>query len=209
MADLSTSPNRHLRANSLRPLVEAVAAEAEADRNHHRTRKRTRGDCSKGFFDDPDRFALAAMVAMGLAGETSPIQFGGLRSGWSSARHAAALFAPGRGQRVRYAHRLAGDAIIARADFAAGPERHETAARRLARKHRALEGLPATWVHLSGCLLAMLNSPAPSGARAYARGLLDRLGWRNLSPLVWIRLGQLLSRSEINHLAELFANDEP
>lgn len=209
MADLSTPPGQRLRAHSLRPIVEAVAAEAEAERQRHRRRKRSRGDCSKGFFDDPDRFALAAMVAMGLAGETSPMQFGGLRSGWSSARHAAALFAPGAGQRITYAHRLAGDAIMARAEFAAGPERHDTAARRLARKHRALEGLPATWVHLSGCLLARLNSPARDGARAYARALLVALGWRNLSPLVWIRLGQLLSRNENRGLAELLVSDRP
>lgn len=209
MLDFSTPSSQSSKASSLRPLVEAVAAEAEADRQRHRRRKRSRGDCSKGFFDDPDRFALAAMVGMQLAGEASPMQFGGLRSGWSSARHAAALFAPGRGQRVTYAHRLADGAIMAHANFAAGPERHETAARRLARKHRELEGLPATWVALSGGLLAQLNSSARSGARAYARGLLACLGWRNLSPLVWIRLGQLLSRREINDLAELFVNDRP
>ncbi|WP_267428295.1 hypothetical protein [Methylobacterium sp. GC_Met_2] len=209
MLSLSAEPSSAFACRSLRPLVEAIAAEAEADRRRHRTRKRARGDCSKSFFDDGDRFALAAMVAMQLASEEAPMSFGGRRSDWSSARHAAALFAPGRGQRVAYAHRLADGSIIAKADFAAGPERHETAARRLARKHKTLEGLAAAWVSLSGCLLATLNSSAKSGARAHSRALLGVLGWRDVSPLVWLRLGQLLARSEINHLAELFVTDRP
>ncbi|MGH1591790.1 hypothetical protein ACRBEV_29630 [Methylobacterium phyllosphaerae] len=188
--------------------MEAVAAEAEADRRHHRTRKRSRGDCSKGFFDDPDRFALAAMVAAQLSGEASPMQFGGLRSDWSSAHHAAALFAPGRGQHVTYSHRRVDGALIARATFRA-PDRHEMAARRLTRKQRTLEGLPATWVALSGALLAQLNSSARSGTRAHARGLLGRLGWRDVPPSTWIRLGQLLAPNEINGLGELLVGDRP
>lgn len=208
MPDLSTAQNQRLRANSLRPLVEAVAAEAQADRKHHRTRKRTRGDCSRGFFDDPDRFALAAMVGMQLASEASPMQFGGLRSDWSSAHHAAALFAPGRGQHVTYSHRRVDGALVAQATFRAH-DRHETAARRLTRKQRTLEGLPATWVALSGALLAHLNSSARSGTRAYARGLLGRLGWRDVPPSIWMRLGQLLAPSEINSLGELLIGDWP
>lgn len=195
-------------AHSLRLIVEAVAAEAEADRRHHRTRRRSRGDCSRAFFDDPDRFALAGMVAMQLAGEASPVQFGGLRSDWSSAHHAAALFAPGRGQSVTYSHRRADGWVLARAAFKA-PDCHEMAARRLTRKRRTLEPLPATWVALSGALLAQLNSSARSGARAYARSLLGRLGWRDVPPSTWMRLSQLLAPKEINGLTELLLGDWP
>ncbi|MEE7450276.1 hypothetical protein MRF4_22120 [Methylobacterium radiotolerans] len=148
------------------------------------------------------------MVGMQLAGEASPMQFGGLRSSWSSAHHAAALFAPGRGQRVTYSHRHVDGAVMARAMFKA-PNRHETAARRLTRKQRTLEPLPATWVALSGALLAQLNSSATSGARAYARGLLSRLGWRDVPPSAWMRLGQLLAPNEINGLGELLVGDRP
>jgi|GEM_PF-1971672 len=208
MPTFSSGQPRAYAAHSLRRIVEAVAAEAEADRKHHRTRKRTRGDCSRGFFDDPDRFALAGMVAMQLAGEASLMRFGGLRSNWSSAHHAAALLAPGRGQRVTYSHRRADGWVLARAAFKA-PARHEMAARRLTRKQRTLEGLPATWVSLSGALLAHLNSSARSGARAYAKGLLSRLGWRDVPPSTWLRLGQLLAPKEINGLGELLIGDRP
>lgn len=191
MLSHSPGPSSASVAHSLRPIVEAVAAEAEADRRHHRTRKRSRGDCSRGFFDDPDRFALAAMMAVQLAGEAALMSFGDRRSEWAAARHAAALFGPGRGQRVTYSHRPVEGALMAQAVFKA-PDRHETAARRLTRKRRTLEGLPATWVAVSGALLAQLNGAARSGARAYARGLLGRLGWRDVPPSTWTRLGQLL-----------------
>lgn len=208
MPTFAAGQSRAYAAHSLRPVVEAIAAEAEANRRHHRTRKRSRGDCSRGFFDDPDRFALAAMVGMQLAGEASPIHFGGHRSDWSSAHHAAALFAPGRGQKVTYSHRRADGWVLARAAFKA-QGCHEIAARRLTRKRRTLEPLPATWVSLSGALLAQLNSSATSGARAYVRGLLGRLGWRDVPPSTWMRLGQLLAPNEINGLGELLVGDRP
>jgi hypothetical protein len=194
-----------LASASLRPLVEAIAASAEAERRHHRTRKRKRGDRSRSFFDDHDRFALAAMVAIRFADDNSPISFGKRRSAWASARHAAALFAPGQGQQVSFAHRRVEGALMARPAFNA-PARHETAARRLATKDRKLEGLAAEWVAVSGALLARLNSPGSSASRACARALLGRLGWDRVPPMVWARVGKLLAPNEVNGLVDLFVS---
>lgn len=175
--------------------AQAFAAAAEADRQHHRTRPRERGDRRQSFADDADRFALAMMAAVRHQRGTGMVRFGTGRSDWSAARHAAALFAPGAGQRVAYEIRTDEDTVRARATFAAGRERHDAAARRLLRKYRALAGVARQWVGASGLCLAMLNSEGMKpGARRYVWALLAVLGWRALPRHAFDRLGRLLQR---------------
>ncbi|WP_210248435.1 hypothetical protein [Methylobacterium sp. WL103] len=196
-------------ARMIRRQVNAAADAAAADRQHHRTRKRGVGDRRQSFFDDPDRFALALMMAIRLTGDTTMLRFGSGRSDWAAARHAAALVAPGKGQRIAYSLRAVNGMIAARPTFAAGRERHDAAARRLYGKRRALSGLPAEWCELSGMCLAALNSTAKPQAKQHVRALLGILGWRAMPPSVFDRLKQILPEtSKIRGLLDLSTNDE-
>lgn len=197
-------PHRELRL-----MVEAVADAAEGERQLYRGRKRQRGDRGRSFWEDPDRFALAFMVSVQLAGEHTAIRFGTRRSAWAAALHAAALVAPGRGQRVLYTHRIVDGVLLAKAVFKAGPDRHANAAARLGRKLRGLSDLPETWVYLSGSLLSTLNSGTSEAARARSQALLSLLGWRAIPRAVWVRLAQLAVPSSDNGLADLLSNDGP
>lgn len=204
---MTVQPSRTALHQAIRRHVVKVAAEAAAELHHHRTRIRARGDRSRPFWSDPDRYALALMAAIRNQGDHSLVRFGTGASDWGAARHAAALAAPGDGQRVRYVHRMVDGVFKARPQFHAGPDSHDTAARRLARKHRQLHGLPATWVCLSGTMLGILNSPVGGAGRRHARAMLALLGWRGLPPTVWQRLGQLMTPSKINGLADVLSND--
>jgi hypothetical protein len=195
-------------ARSIRRQGAAVAIAAAIDRQHHRSRKRGVGDRRQSFFDDPDRFALALMKAIRMTGDTTILRFGSGRSDWAAARHAAALVAPGKGQRIAYSLRAVDGMIAARASFAAGRERHDAAARRLHGKRRALIGLPAEWCELSGMCLAALNSTAKPQVKQHVRALLGILGWRALPRPVFNRLKQILPETnKIKGLLDLSAND--
>lgn len=199
----------HIRPNrEIRQLVRAIADAAENERQQYRGRKRRQGDCGRGFFEDPDRFALAAMMAMQMSGNDVLIHFGTRRSDWAAALHAASLMSPGRGQRVTYVHYHEHGSLHARAVFMA-PDRHETAARRLDRKRRALEGLPQTWACLSACLLNTLNAGVTGAARTHTLALLGLLGWHAIPRAVWARLAQVVEPSNISALQELLFNDDP
>lgn len=204
---MSVQPTRTALTRAIRRHVVQVAAEAAAEHHHHRTRTRARGDRSRPFWGDCDRFALALMKAIRIQGEHSLIRFGTGASDWGAARHSAALVAPGDGQRVTYVHRMVGGVFKARPQFHTGTESHDTAARRLTRKHRQLQGLPATWVCMSGTMLGILNSPVNGAGRTHARAMLGLLGWRDLPPEVWKRLDQLITPSKINGLADVLPND--
>lgn len=204
---MTVQPSHNRPTQEIRQLVQAIADAAEAERQEFRGRKRRQGDRGRSFWEDPDRFALAAMMAMQMAGGDVLMKFGVSRADWAAARHAAALVAPGRGVHVNWIHHHDGSAVCARAAFRA-PELHDTAARRLDRKRRALDGLPQNWACLSACLLNTLNAGATGAARTHTLALLEVLGWHAIPRAVWARLAQVIEPSNIRALRELLINDD-
>ena len=204
---MTAAPSRTTLTRAIRQHIQVVAQTIEDERRHHRTRKRSQGDRSCCFWDDGDRFALALMAAIRDSNDYTLLRFGTGRSDWGAARHAAALMAPGLGQHVTYVHRMENGLFRVRPEFRTGNESHDTAARRLERKRRHLQGLPAAWVCISGTMLGILNSPINGIGRTHARAMLGLLGWRDLPPAVFERLDRLITPSKINGLPDLSTND--
>lgn len=207
---LPEGAGRTAAARFLRRVATAVGKAAKAEQKHDRTRVRARGDCSRSFFDDPDRFAIALMMAIREPHGSELLRFGVGGSNWAAARHAAALLAPGRGQRVRYTFRVRGGRVRAQPEFVVGRERHDAAARRLHGKHRSLNGLPLTWCTVSALVLKLVNSTIQGAGRRHAYACLSILGWRDAAGPAFAGLDKLLiSSKEFKRLSGLSANDAP